>query len=584
MNETNNTTLRASRLPEVWPGWETVDKLGSGSFGAVYKICRQTGSFTEYAAVKHISIPKEPSEIEELRRNGYDDESITRNFREQGDRLLQEYALMRSLNGNTNIVNCDDVRSVPHGDGFGTDLYIKMELLSPLDKPEPARFDEKEIIRLGCNLCTALELCEKNNIIHRDIKPANIFVSANGDYKLGDFGVSRIMENSSTNGGITGTPRYMAPEVYANRKYGRTADIYSLGLVLYWLLNERRTPFQPLPPAKLSYGGDQDALNRRMKGEAIPAPKNGSEGLKRIVLKAVSYDPKERYQTASEMKKALEKLNEPAPPPPPPKPKWWIAAIPALALVLLFVSREKPEPPEPTPVVTVTPEPTPEPSPTPTPHIHDWIAATCTDPKTCSVCGETEGDPLGHSWVAATCTDPKTCSVCEMTEGDPLGHDWSPATCTRPAKCAICGKEQGSALGHTWVTSGYGQARACSVCGAKEPVTYSHSSDSPVDYFTENKSYTHRYAVSAAHTRKLPGSKKIVQNLREVGYNAYVYEIPNRTGYAILIGVFDKKEDAEDLAVHLRKLTVIDADLGSAYVYDVYLGSSAVSSYSNYQW
>ena len=58
-------------------------------------------------------------------------------------------------------------------------------------------------------------------------------------------------------------------------------------------------------------------------------------------------------------------------------------------------------------------------------HVHDWQPATCTTPKTCSVCKTTEGEAKGHSWVDATCTTPKTCSVCKTTEGEALGHDWN---------------------------------------------------------------------------------------------------------------------------------------------------------------
>lgn len=57
-------------------------------------------------------------------------------------------------------------------------------------------------------------------------------------------------------------------------------------------------------------------------------------------------------------------------------------------------------------------------------HTHQWIEATCTEPRTCGKCGETEGEALGHQWLAATCTAPQTCSVCGMTEGTALGHQW----------------------------------------------------------------------------------------------------------------------------------------------------------------
>ena len=66
---------------------------------------------------------------------------------------------------------------------------------------------------------------------------------------------------------------------------------------------------------------------------------------------------------------------------------------------------------------------------------HDWTDATCTAPKTCSVCGETEGEALGHDWTDATCTTPKTCSVCGETEGEALGHSYGEWIAEVPATC-----------------------------------------------------------------------------------------------------------------------------------------------------
>ena len=67
---------------------------------------------------------------------------------------------------------------------------------------------------------------------------------------------------------------------------------------------------------------------------------------------------------------------------------------------------------------------------------HSWTPATCTAPKTCSVCGVTEGFALGHNWSAATCTTPKTCSVCDQTEGSANGHNYQNGVCT------VCGVEK----------------------------------------------------------------------------------------------------------------------------------------------
>ena len=77
-------------------------------------------------------------------------------------------------------------------------------------------------------------------------------------------------------------------------------------------------------------------------------------------------------------------------------------------------------------------------------HEHTWADATCTEPKTCTKCGETEGEPLGHEWVEATCDSPKTCSICGVTEGKRLGHQWVEPTCLEPKTCTVCGKTMGS--------------------------------------------------------------------------------------------------------------------------------------------
>ena len=291
-----------------WLGWKTIRLIGRGSFGTVYEIQRELIDGTvESAAMKVITIPQNSDDIEEMYGDGLDEESITETFHEHLKNIVAEYTLMQKLNGNANVVNCKDISYIQHSDGIGWDIFIRMELLTPLTRSLPEYIDEKTVVKIGRDICNALVLCKKYDIVHRDIKPQNIFVSASGDYKLGDFGIAKTVEK--TMGGTKiGTYKYMAPEVYNNQPYGSAADIYSLGLVLYWLLNERRMPFMPLPPAKILAGQDETARQRRLSDEPLPVPAHGSTELKRIVLKACTYDPKERYHTADEMLADLNAL------------------------------------------------------------------------------------------------------------------------------------------------------------------------------------------------------------------------------------------------------------------------------------
>lgn len=105
---------------------------------------------------------------------------------------------------------------------------------------------------------------------------------------------------------------------------------------------------------------------------------------------------------------------------------------------------------------------------------HDWVEATCTEPKTCTVCDKTKGEPLGHTWEEATCTEPKTCCACGKTKGEALGHTWTEATCTEAKTCSVCGQTEGKALGHTWQKATCTTPKTCSVCGGTEGEAAGH--------------------------------------------------------------------------------------------------------------
>lgn len=99
---------------------------------------------------------------------------------------------------------------------------------------------------------------------------------------------------------------------------------------------------------------------------------------------------------------------------------------------------------------------------------HEWTEANCVNPKTCSLCGEIEGAPLGHSWLAATCSAAKTCEICGEVQGEPLAHTWVDATCTSPKTCSVCAATEGEPLEHTWIDATYEAPKTCEVCGTTE--------------------------------------------------------------------------------------------------------------------
>ena len=288
-----------------FPGWEVVRKIGEGSFGGVYEIHRTLpDGRVEKAALKKLTVPKDNIEIRELYSQSFSRETITAHYKEQVRELAKEYTLTQELNSCKNVVACHDVQCVQHADGIGWDIYIRMELLKPLKLVLSADYQEMAVLKLGLSLCNALLACQEHHIVHRDIKPENILVSDRGEFKLGDFGIAKVSEKTAT-GTMTGTMGYMAPEVANRWHYGAQADIYSLGMVLYWMMNRRTLPFLPFPPAIPTAAQRQEAANRRFAGESFPPPVNGSRELKAIVMKACAFSTEDRYQTVRELRRDL---------------------------------------------------------------------------------------------------------------------------------------------------------------------------------------------------------------------------------------------------------------------------------------
>ena len=291
----------------IFGSWHLSRLIGKGSFGKVFEITREEFGTTYRSALKIITVPQDDDDIKSMMTEGTDIKSISEYYNGILREIINENEIMAQLKGNSNIVSYEDHQIIPHEDGIGYDILIRMELLTPLiDRMVEKKLDEKEVVKLGIDICKALELCHRKNIIHRDIKPQNIFISENGDFKLGDFGIARTMEK--TTGGMSkkGTYKYMAPEVFRGEHYDSTVDIYSLGIVLYSLLNGNRGPFLPPPPAKVTHNDEEEARMRRFRGERLPDPRDAGRMLTYIIRKACAYSPADRYHTAGEMRMDLE--------------------------------------------------------------------------------------------------------------------------------------------------------------------------------------------------------------------------------------------------------------------------------------
>lgn len=287
---------------KVMGDWEIVAELGEGSFGKVFRLEKNTYKIKASSALKVLTVPRSTAEIEDAFLEGYDEQSVTEQFHEVVEKLVDEIAVMAELKSHPNIVSVEDYTVVQHEGAIGWDILIRMELLTPLQEYQRRHpMDENAARKLASDICQALVFCQTKHLIHRDIKPGNVFVDSLGHYKLGDFGVARTAEQTMSGMSKQGTENYMAPEVYYGREYGPNVDVYSLGIMLYRLMNKNRLPFYPLPPVFPKSWDREQSMSRRLKGEALPSPCDASDEFASIILKACEADPSKRYHTAEEM-------------------------------------------------------------------------------------------------------------------------------------------------------------------------------------------------------------------------------------------------------------------------------------------
>lgn len=294
-------------------GYSVEKLLGEGRYSKVYLACRndikraiKVIEFTDHLSTNEIGTGgRGCSYYNQLYKDLLEEVKIISELSREDNRYIVQYYEYEK-------------KKIQNEDKETTYICIFMEYLKPLTnfvKTTELLFED--VVQIGKNIAQALMVCHENCILHRDIKPDNIFVSERDGrgrkYKIGDFGVSKKLEQGEMAKTLKGTPMYMAPEVFQGRsderKYGYSSDIYSLGLVLYVLLNENRLPFFPDYPEEVLPNDETNAFMERMKGSVPKDPINAPKGIAEVIKKAL-LDEKNRYQTAGEFFKAWNAATE----------------------------------------------------------------------------------------------------------------------------------------------------------------------------------------------------------------------------------------------------------------------------------
>jgi eukaryotic-like serine/threonine-protein kinase len=286
MTETLQTPVHELTTGSTFAGrYQVIEELGHGGMGRVYKVFD--------------SDVKEKIALKLLRPEIALD-------RETVERFSNELKLARKIS-HRNVCRMFDL-----GKADGT-TFITMEFVAGEDLKSflhrAKQISLGTAISIAKQVCEGLEEAHRLGIVHRDLKPGNIMIDKDGDAKIMDFGIARSLSGKGITGAgvLIGTPEYMSPEQVEGKDIDQRSDIYSLGVILFEMVTERRpfegdTPLSVAHKQKYETPADPNKLNAQLP-----------EDLSSIILKCLEKDKTRRYLSAGDVRAELERIERGVP-------------------------------------------------------------------------------------------------------------------------------------------------------------------------------------------------------------------------------------------------------------------------------
>jgi len=272
----------SAELDRIFLGrYQVIEVAGSGSMGTVFR--GWDPRLERPVALKTIRLDREMVDREKLARR------------------LRSEAVTSARFNHPHIVTVYDMLMSPGGACIAMEFVEGITLETYLERH--GRLPPEQVIPLGAAIARALESAHENGLVHQDVKPANVLLSREGEIKVTDFGISRLVSSAAVaHDVICGTPGYLPPESLRGEGFSPQGDLFSLGVLLYECLDGRH-PFAGANLREmmvLTLGKEPEAISRRRPG--VPPELAG------LISRLIAKEPDERPDSAREVVERLEAL------------------------------------------------------------------------------------------------------------------------------------------------------------------------------------------------------------------------------------------------------------------------------------
>ena len=259
-----------------------IEKIGKGAFGTVL--------------LMEDTVVEERLILKFLNPNVSSDEEMMKRF-------VHELRYSRKIT-HRNVIRIYDFLNLQGAYAISMEYFPSHTLSGEIPNSKP--MDMKKALKFSRDIATGMAVAHQAGVIHRDLKPANILVNNDGLLKIVDFGVAAAAASGDTQltktGYVIGSPKYMAPEQILGKKVDETADVYSVGVIMY----EMATGVPPY-----SRGDHMSVMYQHVQGKAKKCQQINPEipdEYAGVIAKAMSVDKSKRYQTMDELNEALDRI------------------------------------------------------------------------------------------------------------------------------------------------------------------------------------------------------------------------------------------------------------------------------------